>query len=138
MRIAVCLLDDDKWGMLSDALNKFKRLDSDKVIIERFNSKEAFALQHAKEPFDIMICCFEGTVGLETIALAKRHNLNVRLIWIGNDRTFSPVGYRIHVVKYIDENQVEKQLEKALYELNTNERIYMRCVSAKNYKLRVC
>ncbi|WP_167957164.1 hypothetical protein [Anaerosporobacter faecicola] len=115
MRIAICTHDDNQWGSLSQMISSFYSSGKDTVVIEEFSSKEAFAKKHVVSAFDIMICCFEGTEGLETIALAKRSRSDIQLIWLGENNTFSPCGYRIRVVDYIEGPHVKDQLKGVLF-----------------------
>jgi chlorite dismutase len=115
MEIAVCVHDDNEWGSLTEKIHSYQSFVKKDVIIKKYSSKEAYAKNYAMQKLDIMICCFGGNEGLETIALAKRHNFDIRLIWIGDNKTFSPSGYRIRGVEYIEKPHVEEQLKAALF-----------------------
>ena len=100
MRVAICSGEQEEQERFRDVLRQ-RSEELGELLIQTFDSQEAFARCREKSAFQVVIVAFDGAAGQETVIQAKAAGENCRVLWISDDRMFALQGYRLGVADFM-------------------------------------
>lgn len=115
MKIALCAS-----FMEADLLEeRIRSASTDDMIIDEFNTIEAFLEIPCETYYDAVLIAFDGGCGLDAVVQTREKKKRIPIVWISDNERFGLTGYSLQVSRFLMKSCSKEELSAALSSLSS-------------------